>query len=157
MVVGHPGSGSSVGVEPPDGKRLSGGLMARPPVARAQTADDSTMCRIGSDIQNDVSDFGRNVRILSKSTLRVCWERHPAAKVPLLAWYREVEREGWGTPAELLARYPRASIVRGGRVVFRIKGNDYRLVAWINYAKGMVYVKFVGTHAEYDRVNAEEV
>ena len=85
------------------------------------------------------------------------WERHTAAKDPLLAWYREVEQEDWAAPTDLLARYPRASIIRDGRVVFRIKGNDYRLVAWINYPKGLLYVKFVGTHAEYDRIDAEEV
>lgn len=85
------------------------------------------------------------------------WERHAAAEASLLAWYREVEQEDWATPTDLLARYPRASIIGSGRVVFRIKGNDYRLVAWINYPKRLLYVKFVGTHAEYDRIDAEEV
>ena len=97
------------------------------------------------------------MRIIAKSRLRSFWERHASAKDPLLAWYREVEREEWTTPADVLARYPRASIIGDGRVVFRIKGNDYRLVVWINYAKQLVYVKFVGTHAEYDRIDAEEV
>ncbi len=85
------------------------------------------------------------------------WERHAAAKDPLLAWYREVEKEEWDAPTDLLARYPRASIIGSGRVVFRIKGNDYRLVVWINYPKRLAYVKFLGTHAEYDRIDAEEV
>ncbi len=97
------------------------------------------------------------MRILSKRTLRIFWERHAAAEASLLAWYREVEQEDWATPTDLLARYPRASIIGSGRVVFRIKGNDYRLVAWVNYPKRLLYVKFVGTHAEYDRIDAEEV
>ena len=75
----------------------------------------------------------------------------------MLAWYREVQKADWGTPAALKARYPSASILRRGRAVFNIKGNTYRLEVMVNYRKGIVYIRFVGTHSEYDRVNVEEV
>lgn len=97
------------------------------------------------------------MRIIAKRTLRAFWERHADAEEPLLAWYREVEQADWDTPTELKAQYRNASIVGGNRVVFNIKGNDYRLVVRINYPYRVVYVRFVGTHTEYDAVNVEEV
>ena len=93
---------------------------------------------------------------MAKRTLREFWEHYPNAEQPLLAWYREVVREDWDTPAKVKAKYRSVSFV-GDRVVFNIKGNDYRLVVWINYPYRMVYVRFVGTHAEYDAVDVEEV
>jgi len=97
------------------------------------------------------------MRIIAKRTLREFWERHPDAEEPLLAWYRETEKEDWGTPAKVKAKYKSASILKGSRVVFNIKGNDYRLVTAINYPYRVVYVRFVGTHVEYDQIDAEEV
>ena len=97
------------------------------------------------------------MRIIAKKTLREFWERHSAAEAPLLAWYREVEREDWATPADVKAKYGSASIIGSERVVFNIKGNDYRLVVRINYVYRIVYVRFVGAHADYDRVDVEEV
>ena len=97
------------------------------------------------------------MRIIAKRALREFWERYPDAREPLLAWYREVEREDWDTPAKVKLKYRNASIVGGNRVVFNIKGNDYRLVVRINYAYRVVYVRFVGTHAEYDAIDVEEV
>jgi mRNA interferase HigB len=97
------------------------------------------------------------VRIIAKSTLREFWAVHPNAEEPLLAWYREVEKEDWSEPAQVKAKYRNASFVKGNRVVFNIKGNDYRLVVKINYPYRIVYVRFVGTHVEYDKVNVEEV
>jgi mRNA interferase HigB len=97
------------------------------------------------------------MRIVAKRTLRVFWERFPEAEEPLLAWYREVEKEDWDGPAKLKEKYRSASIIKRSRVVFNIKGNEYRLVVKINYQYRMVYVRFVGTHAEYDKVNVEEV
>ena len=91
------------------------------------------------------------------STLRRFWERHPDSELPLRRWYRETERANWDTPGELLMDYPNASIVGRDRAVFRIKGNNYRLVAAIDYRRRRIYIKFLGTHTEYDRVNAEEV
>lgn len=97
------------------------------------------------------------MRIIAKRTLRKFWERHAIVEEPLLAWYREVLTEDWDTPMKVKKRYPSASIIRGNRVVFNIKGNEYRLVVKINYAARIVYVRFVGTHAEYDAIDVEEV
>ncbi len=97
------------------------------------------------------------MRIIAKRTLRVFWEEYPDAEEPLTAWYREVEKETWATPAELKEKYRSASIVGGSRVVFNIKGNDYRLVVKINYAYSVIYIRFIGTHAEYDNIDVEGV
>jgi mRNA interferase HigB len=97
------------------------------------------------------------MRIIAKRTLREFWERHPDAEEPLLAWYREVEKEDWDQPSQIKEKYRSASFVKGNRVVFNIKGNDYRLVVRINYSYRMVYVRFVGTHADYDAIDVEEV
>ena len=97
------------------------------------------------------------MRIVAKRTLREFWQLRPDSEEPLLAWYREVEKEDWDSPGKVKVKYRNASIVGDSRVVFNIKGNDFRLVVKINYPYRIVYVRFVGTHAEYDRVNAEEV
>ncbi len=97
------------------------------------------------------------MRTIAKRTLREFWQRYPDAEEPLLAWYREVEAEDWDTPAKVKAKYRNASIVGDNRVVFNIKGNDYRLVVKINYRYRVVYVRFVSTHAEYDAIDVEEV
>lgn len=97
------------------------------------------------------------MRIIAKRTLQAFWQRHPDAEGPLLAWYREVLKEKWEDPADVKAKYRNASIIKGSRVVFNIKGNDYRLVVKINYGYAVVYVRFVGTHRDYDKINVEEV
>ena len=97
------------------------------------------------------------MRIIAKKALREFWERHQDAQEPLLAWYRDVEQEDWDTPAKVKDKYRSASIVGDNRVVFNIKGNDDRLVVRINYPYRVVYIRFVGTHAEYDRIDVEEV
>jgi len=96
------------------------------------------------------------MRIIAKRTLRQFWELYPDAEDPLLAWYREVEKEDWSQPSQVKDKYRSASFV-GDRVVFNIKGNDYRLVVKINYPYRVVYVRFVGTHEEYDEIDVEEV
>ena len=93
------------------------------------------------------------MRIIAKRTLREFWKRHSDAEGPLLAWYRAVEGEDWDAPSKLKTRYPNASIVGEDRVVFNIKGNSYRLVAQINYPKRIVYIRFIGTHSEYDKLD----
>ena len=97
------------------------------------------------------------MRIIAKKTLREFWEKHSDAEAPLLAWYREVEQEEWDTPAKVKEKYRNASIVGDNRVVFNIKGNHYRLVVMINYPAHIVYVRFIGTHAEYDAIDVVEV
>ena len=97
------------------------------------------------------------MRILSKKALRLFWELHPEAEQHLLAWYREVELADWSMPAQVIERFPRASIVGKDRVVFRISGGSYRIVARVFYPGRIVYIRFVGTHDEYERINVEEV
>ncbi|MPZ76830.1 MAG: type II toxin-antitoxin system HigB family toxin [Deltaproteobacteria bacterium] len=96
------------------------------------------------------------MRIIAKRTLREFWKLYPDAEDPLLAWYREVEKEDWSKPSQVKDKYRSASFVRD-RVVFNIKGNDYRLVVRINYPYRVVYVRFVGTHEEYNEIDVEEV
>jgi mRNA interferase HigB len=99
------------------------------------------------------------MRVLSRRTLREFWNRPGCtdAKLPLKAWFREAERATWLNPADVKAAYRNASIVGEGRVVFNIAGNKYRLVVRINYPYGIVYVRFIGTHREYDRIDATKV
>ena len=97
------------------------------------------------------------MRIIAREKLRQFSKRHADARGPLLAWFREVEKEEWDSPSQVRDRYPRASIVGKDRVVFRIKGNDYRLVVRVNYPYRTVAIRFIGTHAEYDRIDAREV
>ncbi len=97
------------------------------------------------------------MNILTKGTLREFWTRHPDSQGPLEAWYNEVKRETWKSPTDISQRYPTASILPNDRAVFRIKGAAYRLVVRVFYPGSQVYVRFIGTHAEYDRIKAEEV
>ena len=97
------------------------------------------------------------MRIIAKRTLRQFWESHPDSKDALEAWHSAVRRADWDTPELVVRQYPRASIVGGDRVVFRIRGGRYRLIVRINYRKQVVYIRFIGTHSEYERVKAEEV
>lgn len=80
-----------------------------------------------------------------------------AARSQFQAWLDIIGRAKWSTPEDVKASYPKASILKGSRVVFNIKGNDYRLVARIQYQAGVIAVRFFGTHAEYDRIDAETV
>ena len=86
--------------------------------------------------------------------LRECWTAHADAETALRTWYSDARRADWKSPEEIKAIYPNASILNRSRVVFNIRGNRYRLIASINYEFGVVYIRFVGTHAEYDRIDA---
>lgn len=100
------------------------------------------------------------MRVIALSTLKTFWETNPGfadAKEAVLAWYRHAVRADWGSPAEVKADFGHASILRDGRVVFNIAGNKYRLVVWINYGYRVVYVRFIGTHAQYDQIDAQTI
>jgi mRNA interferase HigB len=97
------------------------------------------------------------MRVIAVSTLRAFWKRHPDAEQPLKAWFEEATNASWNQPSDIKERYRSASILKNRRVVFNIKGNDYRLVVAIAYKLQVVYVKFVGTHKEYDAVDADTV
>lgn len=97
------------------------------------------------------------MKILALRTLREFWTRHPLAEMPLRGWYAEASRAGWRTPADIKAAHRSASFLANHRVVFNIKGNDYRLVVAVRYTQQLLFVRFIGTHAEYDRINAETI
>jgi mRNA interferase HigB len=82
---------------------------------------------------------------------------HGGSRGVLLAWFREVERALWETPNEIKIRFPTASIIGGDRVVFNVGGNSYRVVVQIKYQFHAVYIRFIGTHAEYDKIDAETI
>ncbi|WP_460873871.1 type II toxin-antitoxin system HigB family toxin [Paralcaligenes ginsengisoli] len=97
------------------------------------------------------------MRVIAICTLRQFWETHPAAEQAIKAWVDEATQANWAQPADIKIQYRSASVLKNRRVVFNIKGNDYRLIVAIAYRIGIVYVKFIGTHAEYDNINAETV
>lgn len=97
------------------------------------------------------------MKIIAIKTLREFWSRNPSAEQSLRAWVDEVGRASWAKPADIKAAYRNASFLHNRRVVFNIKGNDFRLIVAVAYRFQAVYVKFVGTHAEYDRVDAQTV
>jgi mRNA interferase HigB len=97
------------------------------------------------------------MRIIALSTLRDFWEKRPDAESALRAWHALASRADWTTPADIKAAYRNASFTANNRVVFNIKGNDYRLVVAVRYEKGLMYVRFIGTHREYDKIDVETI
>jgi len=100
------------------------------------------------------------VRVISKQTLRRFWEGASGrddARRALEAWHREARRAAWRSPQDIKRRYASASVLKGSRVVFNICGNRYRLVVRINFSLQIVFVRFVGTHTQYDAIDAETV
>ncbi len=98
------------------------------------------------------------MRIIALSMLERLWEQNPAYKdaaEPVRAWYRRALRADWTSPADVKQDFSNASILKDGRVVFNIAGNKYRLVVWVNYAYRVVYIRFIGTHAQYNRIDAQ--
>jgi len=96
-------------------------------------------------------------RIFAKSTLRQFWEKNPDSEQHLKTWYDTAMNSNWKTPNDVKQTYSNASILKEGRVVFNIKGNDYRLVAKFNYEKQWIFIRFIGTHKEYDKINVETI
>ena len=99
------------------------------------------------------------MRVIAIATLKAFWEddKHKDAEQPLRAWYDEATKAAWQQPADIKAHYRNASILKNRRVVFNIKGNDYRLVVAVSFKLQLIYVKFVGTHQAYDAIDAETV
>lgn len=98
--------------------------------------------------------------VVSLDRLQTFIKRHKRgvdAKPDLLSWYWEVKDTTWTTPHDIKAQYPKASILKGGVVIFNIRGNEFRLITGINYQVGVVVVEWVGTHREYDKVSAEKM
>ena len=100
------------------------------------------------------------MRIIALSTLKSFLEQSPAdgdARQPVMAWYRQAKVANWATPADVKRDIRSASILKDGRVVFNIAGNKYRIVSWINFPYRVVYIRFVGTHEQYDAIDAQTV
>ena len=97
------------------------------------------------------------MRIITLRTLKNFWTENVDAEKSLKSWYAEAKDADWQTPAEIKAKYRSASILRDSRVVFNICGNKYRLVVKINYPYSTVYIRFIGTHRQYDQTNVEEI
>lgn len=97
------------------------------------------------------------MRIISRKALRLFGQRHPEAHAVLEAWYQDARQAHWQTPNDVKHVYRNASLIGRNRVVFNIKGNHYRLVVAINYTREIVYVRFIGTHQEYDKIDAAMV
>lgn len=97
------------------------------------------------------------MRIISRGTLRDFWATHADAEQALRAWFHEASVADWITPAAIKHAYPSADILPGNRIVFNIKGNNYRLIVKIHYNTGLIFIRFIGTHAEYDKIDATTI
>jgi len=97
------------------------------------------------------------MRVLSRKTLRQFWDKHPDARQPLQAWYADVKRANWKTPSDIKTVYQTASFLASNRVVFNIKGKKFRIIVVIEYRLGIVFIRFIGTHQEYDHIDAEMI
>ena len=96
-------------------------------------------------------------RIFAKSTLKEYWEKHPDAEQYLKTWYDTAMNSDWRTPKEVKQTYVNASILKDSRIGFNIKGNSYRLVVKLNFEKQWIFVLFIGTHSEYDKIDANSI
>ncbi|MPR35945.1 type II toxin-antitoxin system HigB family toxin [Salmonirosea aquatica] len=96
-------------------------------------------------------------RIVAKRTLKEFWDKYPDSEQYLKTWYDTVQKSNWQSPNEIKATYASASILGDGRVVFNVKGNTYRLIVRFNFEKQWAFVRFIGTHAEYNKINANTI
>lgn len=97
------------------------------------------------------------MRIISRKILREFWDKHTEARQPLQAWYADVKHAAWHSPADIKKVYRNASFLADNRVVFNIKGNKYRLIVAVQYGHGILYIRFAGTHRDYDKIDAATI
>lgn len=97
------------------------------------------------------------MRVIAKRILREFWEKYSDSEEQLKTWYKEATKSSWKTPGDIKSEYPKASILKTGRVVFDICGNKYRLVTRINYERQWVFIRFIGTHNDYNLINIDKV
>jgi mRNA interferase HigB len=100
------------------------------------------------------------MRVIALSTLKAFWEDNPEyldVEQPARAWYHAARKATWKSPAAVKAAYRSASILKDSRVVFNLAGNKYRLIVKINYPYQVMYIRFIGTHAQYDRIDASSI
>jgi len=96
-------------------------------------------------------------RIFAKSTLREYWEHAPDSEQYLKTWYDTAMSSSWKSPNGVKTTYANASILKDSRIVFNIKGNSYRLIAKFNFEKQWIFIRFIGTHSEYDKIDANSI
>jgi mRNA interferase HigB len=104
--------------------------------------------------------YERSVRVIALSAIKAFLNRGGGvadAREPVMAWYRQVRQADWAKPADVKRDLRSASILKDGRVVFNIAGNKYRIVVWINYPYRVVYIRFIGTHRQYDAIDAQSI
>jgi len=97
------------------------------------------------------------MRVISRKKLRQFWENHPEARQSLQAWHADIKHANWKKPSDIKSVYQTASFISNNRVVFNIKGNKYRIVVVIEYLFGIVFIRYIGTHQEYNHINVEAV
>ena len=97
------------------------------------------------------------MRVISRKRLKDFWEKHADAEQPLKAWFHETKTAHWKSFSDIKARYRSADVLPGNRVVFNLKGNTYRLVVQLHYNTRIVFVRFVGTHTDYDKIDATTI
>ncbi len=97
------------------------------------------------------------MRVIVKKILRDFWEKHEDCEEQLKTWYHEAEEGTWQSPNQIKSAYPSASILADNRVVFNIKGSKYRLIVKINYSYGTIWICFIGTHAQYDKIDTNNI
>jgi len=97
------------------------------------------------------------LRIISKKILREFWAKHSDCEQQLKSWFQESSNSEWNSPKEIKKEFPSASFLADNRVVFNIKGNSYRLIVKVNFEYKMIWIRFIGTHAEYDKIDANNI
>lgn len=97
------------------------------------------------------------MRVIAKKILRDFWEKYADSEQQLKTWHKEASKAVWDSPSDIKAEYTRASILKSGRVVFNICGNKYRLIVDINYRRHWVFIRFIGTHKDYDSIDADKI
>lgn len=97
------------------------------------------------------------MRVIARKTLKEFWAKHADSEPALKAWFHEAKSNRWKSFADIKSRYRSADALPGNRVVFNIKGNTYRLIVHLHYCTGLVFIRFIGTHAEYDRIDAPTI
>ncbi|NOZ46287.1 MAG: type II toxin-antitoxin system HigB family toxin [Chlorobi bacterium] len=97
------------------------------------------------------------MRVIAKKILREFWEKHYDSEEPLKTWYKEASKTTWENPSDIKSEYSKASILKNSRVVFNICGNKYRLIVEINYKRQWVFIRYIGTHNDYDNIDANKI
>jgi len=97
------------------------------------------------------------MRVIAKKILREFWDKYTDSEEQLKTWYKEASRASWNNPTEIKEEFAKASILKSGRIVFNICGNKYRLIVDINYSRKWAFIRFIGTHKEYDKIDTDKV